>query len=400
MDRMRRWRSKVKLKTVFIGIAALYIGTFAFVLPIKCKGLGHSAYFDIDDAEKEINRQNHVRLTHSLHYLNIHRNFNEISEKRGRRGIRICASILTTKRYVENGYLFQTVAKLAKEIKNSRFNFDLTILNADIPPEVNRDFMKLKKFYAGPEFVSHNTTMQRFLLNRDKYDKHRLDVIEALRVCDSEERYDYALLLEDDAFAGDDFANMLDYVIGRLPKDGSFGYVKLYHPEKWQGFGNDTILEVVLIAVLSFLGFFGLGILLIGTNNFDNVKTIAVNILISVLLMCYVLAFCYTFSRQHLLEIFKLWRYTHFIVDASSCCTSAVLYPTRVLFEYIHFLETEVSCNQSYAIDLVPYDYFKSKGLDRLQVIPNLFFHIGYASSVDSAHKLPWGFFHLFQIQF
>ena len=349
--------------------------------------------------EEALMQQNLMRLRQSLDYLKAYRNLDEISKKREEVGLRVCVSILTAKRYVESGYLIQTVAKLAKEIRNLSITFDLKIVNAAIPPEGNKQVVKLKELHESSELISHDRKAQQSLIKKDKYDKHRFDLIKALKICNNEGKYGYALVLEDDAFAGNNFAYMFEDLLRRLSNDDSIGYVKLYHPEKWQGFGYDTKLELVLITVVSLFGFFSTGILLVGTKELT-VKAIAVNLLIAVLLTGYVVAFCYTFSRQHLLEILKYWRYTHFIVNAPGCCTSAVLYPTRVLSEFINFLETEVKCSYTYPIDLVPYDYFKSRGLDRLQIIPNLFYHIGYFSSVRRSTKQLKEFFHLFPAHF
>ena len=394
-----RWRRKFRLRVFLIGIAALYLCTFVVIMPRTCRNLGYSSYFVNNGAEEDLMQMNLMRLRQSMDYLKTYENFDEISKRKEQAALTVCVSILTTNRYVESGYLIQTVAKLAKEVRNSSIKFDMKIVNAAVPPEGNTQVVRLKEMHAGSELISHDRKAHRSLIKKDKYDKHRFDLIKALRICNDEGKYGYALVLEDDAFAGDNFAYMFDHLIRRLSNHDSLGYVKLYHPEKWQGFGYDTKLELVLIVVVCLSVFFIASVLFVGTKDLT-VKTIAINLLIAVLLTGYVVVFCYTFSRQHLLEILKYWRYTHFIVNAPGCCTSAVLYPTRVLSEFINFLETEVKCSDNYPIDLVPYDYFKSRELARLQVIPNLFYHIGYFSSVQQSTKHPREFFHLFPAHF
>ena len=368
-------------------------------MPYKCKGLGYSSYFEENGAEEEIWRQNSVRLKQSLDYMKARKNFVEASERVRKADLRICVSILTTNRYIESGYLTQTVAKFLKEIRNSSYEFDIKVVNAEIPPNINKEAIKLRELNAMFELMSYESGAQEHLKKVDRYEKHRFDLIKALKICDDEKKYKYALLLEDDAFAGQNFAYMFENVVERLQNDNSFGYVKLYHPEKWQGFGYDTKFELVLIAVFSFMGFFGTGIFFLGTKNITLGK-FAVTLFFAALLTCYALAFCYTFSRQHLLEFFKFWRYTHFLVNAPGCCTSAVLYPIKVFPEFINFLETETRCSYDYPVDLVPYDYFKARGLARLQVIPSLFYHIGYFSSIENSNKNPREFFHLFPMDF
>ena len=384
-------------------IVALYMCTFIVILPIKCRYLGFSSYFLSDNADDEIKRQNKVRWEQSLEYLKTHQNEfggqDVANEKKEKAHLHICTSILTTKRYFPNGYLIQTVAKLAKETKKSRFKFDLKIVNAGIPPEENKEVIRLKEFGFGTEVLARGGKSYEFLLSMNNYEKHRLDLIEALKICDDVERYKYSLVLEDDAFASSNFASVFDYIVDRLPEDDSVGFVKLYHPEKWQGFGYDTKLELFIITCVSFVLFFGNGLLIVGVKDIS-VKTLFAIFLATVLLCGYVLTFCYTFSRQHLIELFKFWKRTHFITNSPGCCTSAVLYRTSMLSEFIKFLEKEVTCNHSYPIDLVPYDYCKNRGLDRLQVIPSLFFHIGYFSSVQSGTKTVSEFFHLYPAQF
>ena len=373
-----------------MGVVALYIVTFVFVLPSKCSLLGYSLYFVDNDAGLEISRSNKLRLEDAIEYLN---NRPSDIEGRKRASRHICVAVLTTKRALYNGYLIQTVAKLAKETENSTLRFDWNVFNSAVPPEENSEVVELKKFELGFSFDMHDPVKHRPLQLMDGYDKHRLDQIEALEKCNNWKQYEYALILEDDAFAGNNFAPIFEHIIKKLPRDDSVGYIKLYHPEKWLGYGYDTKLELFVIVTATFLAYLCSGVLLAPAKDITLHKLAKVTIL-SILLCGYTVAFCYAFSRQHLLELLKSWSYSHFFVDAPGCCTSAVLYPTWVLTEFIKHLKTNVVCNQSYPIDLVPYDYFKSKRLDRLQVLPNMFYHIGFISSLG-ATKNPNEFFHL-----
>lgn len=400
----RWWRKISRVRFIIIGIAALYIYTFVFLMPSRCKRLGYSSYFlDNDAVVPELKTQALERLRDSMEYLenrpiNNPRRIGKQGDERHEAGPRICISILTTKRQSEAKYLIQTVAKLVKETMNSSLVYDLNIVNAEVPPEDNEDVMKLQELGLGHISNAHLGKPSEVLLSMERYDKHRLDLIEALKICNDIKKYNYALVLEDDAFAGRNFANVLDYVVKRFHQDNTLGFVKLYHPEKWQGFGYDTKLELCLITLTSFLVLFGFCFFVFGKTDIT-VKSLAKMVLVTVLLCGYIMCFVYTFSRQHLLEFLKFSKYLHFIVNAPGCCTSAVLYPTQVLQDFITYLETKVICSSDYPIDLVPYDYFKSKGLDTLQVIPNLFHHIGYISSVSSP-KNPREFFHLFPVTF
>ena len=399
--KFRRW-SHVRL--FLIGFVPLSINIFVFILPWTCRELGYSSFYTDINSKEKIERQNEIRYADSMDYLKAHKIEADLSHvlQQSRQGnedqVKICTAILSTRRFGSPGYLIQTVAKLLKEVKHSSktFDFEFKVFNAEYPLENNNDVSLLRRLELSDVQILQISEEGPYLHLEmiDEYDKHRLDLIEALKVC-NDEKYDFAMVLEDDAFSVDQFASRLESLINKLQKDDSIGYVKLYHPEKWQGFGQDTKREIFLIGTVCFILSSACLWFFIGSR-FRTMQTSLEVLLFSSLATMFVIIFCYTFSRQHLLELVQYHTKFHFFVDAPGCCTSAVLYRTKELDGFISYLENDVVCTKDFPVDLIPDIYFRKVGLKCLQIIPNLFFHIGYYSSVQRATKDPKEFFHLY----
>eukprot|EP00112_Aurelia_sp_Birch-Aquarium-sp1_P015356 Seg3398.5 transcript_id=Seg3398.5/GoldUCD/mRNA.D3Y31 product="Transmembrane protein 246" pseudo=true protein_id=Seg3398.5/GoldUCD/D3Y31 len=399
----RRW-SYVRL--FLIGFVPLSVNIFVFILPWTCSELGFSSFYTEINSKEKIERQNEIRYEDSTNYLQTHKIEADVSRVLQQfrfandDQVKICISILSTYRVGSPGYLIQTVAKLLKEVEHSSktLNFEFKVFNAEYPAENNNDVSLLRRLELSNVQILQRSEDGPFLEAIDEYDKHRLDLIEALKVC-NDKKYDFAMVLEDDAFSVGQFASRFENLINKLQKDDSIGYVKLYHPEKWQGFGQDTKREIILIGAVSFLLSSACLWFFIGSR-FRTIQTSLEVLLFSTLTTTFVIIFCYTFSRQHLLEFLQYHTKFHFIVDAPGCCTSAVLYRTKDLNGFIRYLENDVICSKDLAVDLIPDIYFGKIGLKCLQIIPNLFFHIGFHSSVQRATKDPKEFFHLYPPKF
>eukprot|EP00795_Rhopilema_esculentum_P015207 gene15207-6410_t len=392
---LRKARKWWTFKSIVVLIGCLYISTFSIIMPLICRELGYSSFFASDRLQEKVDLRNKERLEASLNFLGKYAKSNGVvgGLRKRKAGLKICVAILSKSRSNSPGYLIQTFSKLVKETYNLTSYFNLNVINAEFPPELNKDAVKLQSFDIGNYYIAHKDNQRAYLEELDPYDKHRVDLIEALSVCNSR-AYHFALVLEDDAFAGENFGLVFDYLFQSFYKDVSLGYVKLYHPEKWQGFGYDTKLELSCVVVVTVTLVTTILLSIAGRANWS-LRQIFQGLVLLLLISAYVLIFVYTFSRQHILETLKFSKFTHFIVNGPGCCTSAMLYPTRVLDELISFLRTGLVCSRNNPIDIALANYFESNGKNRLLVVPNLFYHIGYYSSVSGA-KDPREFFHLY----
>ena len=203
-------------------------------------------------------------------------------------------------------------------------------------------------------------------------------------------RSDYILIIEDDALPVDDFLNILDHILKhKLLQSRKFAFLKLYYPERWQGFGKEEIKEL-FIGGCSIGLIFGLPVLKQCGTEFK--KCTVLNYLTGLLLIVSITIYCiataYTLGRQHILELLKLSKATHFLIEAPGCCTQAVLYSQDMIKPLVNYLEF-VTCGYNFPKDIAMDSYARERNLQRYLIIPNLFSNIGYYSSIKSNTKDP-----------
>ncbi len=222
----------------------------------------------------------------------------------------------------------------------------------------------------------------------DKYDKKRLDYIESLQVC-KKQGARYTVIIEDDALPARDFWRRLKFVLQyRVPKrTGSWVFLRLFYPEKYQGWGNEPRVIAELLACTALLAFLltGLSVVLLTStcsrppshSRFSKLKQIfLVRFSLSCVLAIYILLMV---GRPHLLELWRVSVHFTSVVQAPGCCIQGVVYPISHLEEVISYLQS-VRCNKTdYPVDIA-LDHFPR--LNKWLAVPNMMTHIGIVSSL------------------
>ncbi|XP_078272646.1 LOW QUALITY PROTEIN: post-GPI attachment to proteins factor 4 [Rhinoraja longicauda] len=187
----------------------------------------------------------------------------------------------------------------------------------------------------------------------------------------------FVLLLEDDALPSPDLFPVLRDVLERRLASRDPLYVKLYHPERLQGFVHPEPARVVEWAGVGALG----GGLLLYLHR----RLWACGTPWSPLAFCCLAALCMLaaegYGRVYLLEVRRASPQLYSLAPASHCCTPAMAFTARGAARALRYLGAR-RCRPGYAKDTALYDALGDEGDTAYVVEPNLVSHIGLYSTL------------------
>ncbi|XP_050404383.2 post-GPI attachment to proteins factor 4 [Patella vulgata] len=321
--------------------------------------------------------------------------------------IDMVVSIVTTKRknskITKNslGYLLQSSAKVDKLVKHQT-NFKsvfTTICNVDVKPEEHHDAISLKSYLPYVErygnskpsipdlFLPQSNVTYRTNTPVRTFEKETMDYIFCLNAA----KYwnpKYVLLLEDDGIVHDNVMDILAYVLkyrlGNFSRYGAkdFIHLKLFYPEKWQGyaFEKDRILELLSGGLVG-------GAIFILVYLLCNIKRRKHSLaLIFTCGVLFTVLTCVVLGRQNIIELRRIHPCTYRFVSSPGCCTPAMLYPSSVIDELSKSLSRDAS-KPYLRTDLAINQFVQSSGLPAFYIEPNLVDHIGRVTTLGLADK-------------
>ena len=244
---------------------------------------------------------------------------------------------------------------------------------------MNEDAVYLSNFVP---VVSHKKHLK---VPKDTFEKEKQDYAMALTI-GLQTKSSYIVVIEDDAMPVHNLLSTLRVILrykmpwSWLRSNSNSAFLKLYYPEKWQGFGFPEVPEVICItflisSVITFL-----------QKRLQNLSHPLILIVLFIAWAIFSLLLMYSVGRQHLIEIRKISPYLHTISHAPGCCTPAVLYNRLQAKQLLRFLKNS-HCSRTYPLDFALDDFAKRLHLHRYLVTPNLFTHVGVYSSLHSTPK-------------
>lgn len=277
-------------------------------------------------------------------------------------------------------YLTQVVAALLPQITDSDV---FMVLNAEGPEHTEA---KNLSSTVHVEIVTNKRV--------NIYMKEKEDYIYGLEWC-LKNGAKFSVILEDDVLPPSDFVHRLKFVLQfRMPSDRKkWAFLKLYYPEKWEGWSNEPRIVLELIAT----AFFGGTILTSSVYVFQLVlvRTLPNKVelfIVGLLSSAFMLYALFTLGRPHWLSLRKWSPHLSSVVSSPGCCTPAVVYPQAHLSDLIEYLRNAES-TYDFAKDLVLDKFAGERGLAHLLVVPNMVKHIGFVSSLGrSDMKRPQDF--------
>ena len=366
-------------------ILCLYLVVAIFVVPFIGQHLAFSVFYrSTPDADRDKNlAENSERLLAAERTLLSFKQSLYKTKQLNKHTTHIlhpqfCFVIVSVSRPAKVHFLTQVVAALLPQLQESESVF--TVYNAEGFSHL--EAMELANCTV-PVMTKEGSKQFKNLFDREKE-----DYVYALEWC-KKKRARYTVILEDDALPPTDFMSRLRFVLKNRNtlQNRNWAFLKLYYPEKWQGWSNERVLELIMTSIFVgvILTIFAYIVELILLGNSQNVL---IRFLLSCILALYMLL---TLGRPHWLALRKITPYLSFVVTAPGCCTPAVLYPQDHLTNIIDYLH-QTECTPSFPIDLALDKFAGDRELDKYLVVPNLFKHIGFVSTLGKSWKDPLEF--------
>ena len=359
----------------------LYIGVAVFVIPYIGKNLPYSVYYNsvsIKEDYKKILAENSQRLLEANVVIRRLLCSGKCLQLKNEAAIspEFCFVIITVSRPQSVNYLTQVVAALLPQLSTTDSVF--TVYNAEGPSHV--EAMNLSAVI--PVYSRITGTM-----SRNTYDKEKEDYVCALDWC-QRKKPRFTVILEDDALPPHDFLQRLKFILDhRMSRKKKWLFLKLFYPEKWQGWAKEWNIVTELIVSSSLIGLmltlatYFLQIMILRAN--ISRLSIMFRFVFSCLLILYILV---SLGRPHWIALRKIDIHLSSVVEAPGCCTPGVLYSQLYLSNLIKYLN-DTKCSQSFPVDLALEQFAERNYLDRLLVIPNLVKHIGFVSTLPGKRR-------------
>ena len=361
-------------------VATIYISTFVLVLPLLCHKLGFSTYFNKPkEPYKHLEAENKERTEEARKYFNsLYKSTATLPQFDENGQIDFSIVLLTAHRGSNTHYSLQVASRLLPQVISDEGRSVLTILNTDPQPGLNEDASYLSTFVT---VVNSSLPVTSASRSREKED-YVVGLEIGLR-----HNSTYVLMIEDDALPSKRLLTHLRYVLqnkmpGKFLKSRrDWAFLKLYYPEKWQGFGWPELPELVLFGILG--GTLAVWVQLKMQNTIRRKVSLYCTFTVWGV---YVVLVVYTVGRAHWIELRKLSPVMYSVVKAPGCCTPGVLYPRFHAYSLANFLKS-IQCSENYPMDVAIDDFANKMNLERYLVIPNMISHIGVHSSLGSQMK-------------
>lgn len=369
------WNKHFLIFFFYLVIAVVFIPSIGTKLPFSV------FYYSKPDSDfRDILRENSNRVIAAQRTLKVlsqsETDYHKLSNST-RRDIEFCFVVLSVSRPANVHYLTQVVAALLPQISNSSV---FTVFNGEGPTHTEaRDLSTIVPVVTAMHMDDSK------LANR--FAKEKEDYVYALEWC-QKKRSKFSVILQDDALPPEDFMDRLNFVLRfRMTNDNRWAFLKLYYPEKWEGWGNENrIISELIMATISG-GFIFSAIIcafqiLIIRALPKKIELFTLFTLSSVFTL-YILI---TLGRPHWLSLRKFSPQLSSVVPAPGCCIPGMVYPQTHLPDLIDYLR-RAKCSSSYPVDLALDRFAKSRDLDGLLVIPNMVKHIGFLSSLGKGWR-------------
>lgn len=357
------------------------------------------------DLAKELNS---IRLSKARSYFNSTdpRKSLTLYKLRSKKVSDVVICIVTVRRsnrYHETGYLVQTSSVIDSVIKSDVYfnNTLLFLCNVDTDPQGHTDALFVQQYIPFVQKYGTNSFGKSYHLSdfsSDHKNLARRKEIEDYIFCMNVSRSfgsKYVLMLEDDVVPYKNVFEVLHYTIKqhnlqhydhlakKVEEGREFAFLKLYYPERWQGYANevDRIIELLSVSVLGggiFLLFASICATKSGLNYCFKLLYFtfgAVMTLFSVLLI----------GRYNVMMLRRVSPQFFVFKPTPGCCTPAMFYSSHVLTGLMSHLMTHSTINKDLAIN----DFINKNNIPGYILEPNLFRHIGMYTSLQDAYKPP-----------
>ncbi|KAI7795221.1 transmembrane protein 246 [Triplophysa rosa] len=364
----------------------LCVLTFGVILPICCHRLLYSYYFlktvyldSLSDAalQESYNRgQEALRFWEGVEFSER----DPVAKKPD-----LLVTVVTARRSEgrDYHYLLQVTHRLMSLLKTCGDKSCAEVIICDVESgPVNEEVLLVEKQFRVVRRSPGEKHKSGEVLS--VFEREKRDYVFCLRKGWEAMRPKNIVILEDDALPMADFFPLVKNLLLRKFALSTL-YIKLFHPERLQGYWNP---EVYRILEWLGLGLFVATILLIILSHYTPLSfTLSPPHLVFMTL--YVMAVVELAGRHYLLEFRRLSPQLYAVSPATECCTPAMLFPGNASVRAAEYLD-QVVCSQGNAKDMVLWKIARSTPGERAHSVePNSIKHIGAYSSIRSNPPRP-----------
>ena len=406
------------LRCHLLKLLVLYVVTSVLVLPLVSYFLPwsrlYSLFHEMDKMHKEADSLNDIRLKGAQDYFNSlnHEESMKFYSNAMKSDIDIVVALITVQRKSLDGnrvgYLTQSVAKMDKLIKSDKSfkSSYLFLCNVDRYPSSHAEADKISKFIPmynrydnKSALLSERTELyKKTFYDGDAYYKETVDYMFCLETAFTLNSK-YVLLLEDDTVPCLSLFSVLqskltNQKIHSMLYNQEFSHIKLYYPQRWQGFANEPIRITELLSYGAVGGALFLLIYTLVCSKCTKNNNIPYRhkMLYFVFGAVYVITVLSVIGRQTVLDLRRISPSLYYFRESPGCCTQAMLYSQKVIPDLVSFLAQDKILH-GFHTDLAIYEFIKQTRYVGYQIEPNLFYHVGmYTSLQTNTYKHPQEF--------
>jgi len=381
------------LSSFGVSVTSIYLVTFVIIMPFVGRDLLYSVYRSSSWTTKSLQvkamMENKIQYESAVLYLKTrhrHRNIMNIGSRNDKISLNIV--VVTVPRTLGQeslGYLTQTVARLDQLIyTNDVINHvRLSVCNVNAGPGPHRELETLRQLFRVVDRFPNGSSTAAIL---DPFEKEKEDYVFCMQEALDDEPQ-MILVVEDDAVARKDLFPVIRWTLapGRTAK--SWAFVKLFYPDRWQGYSVDlrTILE--LSSIFAIGGTLGVTLCLTVSTNRRFITRRHIQQFVVCGLYCVLLAV--TVGRQHINNIKRLSPSLYSLAPAPACCTPAILYLSGFASELTRHLSNNVRCSNLFPLDMAIHAFAETSKSSKYLLEPNIFRHIGLVSSMKGYSNYP-----------
>lgn len=299
-------------------------------------------------------------------------------------------AIVTVRRFSVSkplGYLTRVVATFHQLIEKdtTKLKKFLFICNTHAGPGHHEEANKLKKYFHSVLKFPNGSTEASIM---NPFEKEKQDYVFCLKQA-LQFSPKYILMVEDDALPRDELFHVLENKINYLQdvdyrKPEYWSYLKLYFPERWQGYSFE-LKQICELFALFVIGTMGLHACM--SYVCRGCKMRQENWRTSFCGGIYFVLVAFTVGRQHLLEMKRIWPYWYSLVSAPECCSPCILYQNESVIQIVQYLAA-VKCDRHMPLDIALDGFTRALSMVYL-IEPNLFHHIGLVSTMKGLSQYP-----------
>ncbi|XP_074053710.1 post-GPI attachment to proteins factor 4 [Macrotis lagotis] len=371
----------------------LTIVTFGILAPLTCHQLLHSYFYarhwHLNRMSKEFLEQNLKDGEAALHYFKTLQALNNTSAKHQQVPSQpwLLITIITVSRQPEFHYVLQVAAqfhRLLRQCGQPCLKYQLFLCNVDWSLRHQDAKLLASVIPVANRFTSTKEVNDSRSIFRNIFEKEKQDYAFCLEKSLQSYNPEYILLVEDDAIPEEEIFRVLLHLLKTRFSESHLRntlYLKLYHPERLQGYLNPEPMRI--------LEWFGVGMFLGPLFSWVYVKIAnlpGLSYRIVFFFSLYTMGLVELVGRHYLLEFRRLAPALYNVVPTTQCCTPAMLFSASSAQRTVSYF-AEISCRSGFAKDMALYSFLQNKNERAFVVEPNLVRHVGLFSSLRYNYK-------------